>query len=471
MSWLRLSLLSISLVGLAACSTVHVGSDDAGTDAGSREQCGTTICDVGQVCCNASCGICTAPGLACPAIACETGCTSNADCGNGEYCAMDGCPDGSRTGTCTPRPDACPAVEDPVCGCDGTTYGNFCAAGASGVNVASTGACGPGGTCDADDAAGDGLCDAIVGIAWDGSRCVGLSGCSCVGSDCGKYMTEEQCWAEHASCVGCAADDSRIVGECATPLGIRWNGSTCESVSGCSCEGADCNRWNSLEACQAAHTGCPGTGTCTDASDCDMGEWCQTPVGMCGGVGVCAGPPPPGLPCDPAMDTPVCGCDGNTYDCDRAALSSSINIAFEGACEGVCAPQDARGVGPMCPAIHGVAWDGTRCDWVGGCGCDGTDCGNLYMSIEDCEAATRGCDQAPGGSCGGFAGLTCRPDEFCDYEAADICGAADALGTCRPRPTGCFDIFMPVCGCDGMTYGNGCEAHAAGTDYAGEGSC
>jgi hypothetical protein len=33
--------------------------------------CGPTVCPVGQVCCNASCGICTEPGGVCIQIACE----------------------------------------------------------------------------------------------------------------------------------------------------------------------------------------------------------------------------------------------------------------------------------------------------------------------------------------------------------------------------------------------------------------
>lgn len=160
-----------------------------------------------------------------------------------------------------------------------------------------------------------------------------------------------------------------------------------------------------------------------------------------------------------------------TYECDRAALYASANIAFEGSCESDCAPMDARGVGPMCPAIHGVAWNGTSCDYIGGCGCEGTDCSDLYSTIEECEMATRGCDQPPGGSCGGFAGLTCRPDEWCDFDDGGLCGGADALGVCRPRPGNCVDISMPVCGCDGVTHGNGCEANAAGTDVASDGPC
>ena len=40
---------------------------------GGGEACGSNTCAAGQVCCNASCGICTAPGDACIQLACTTG--------------------------------------------------------------------------------------------------------------------------------------------------------------------------------------------------------------------------------------------------------------------------------------------------------------------------------------------------------------------------------------------------------------
>lgn len=39
-------------------------------------------------------------------------------------------------------------------------------------------------TCPAWDAHGSGLCNLILGFAWDGQSCVAVSGCDCAGADC-----------------------------------------------------------------------------------------------------------------------------------------------------------------------------------------------------------------------------------------------------------------------------------------------
>ena len=55
-----------------------------------------------------------------------------------------------------------------------------------------------------------------------------------------------------------------------------------------------------------------------------------------------------------------------------------------------CAPQDVNPEG-ICEAYFGVAWTGSDCVGVSGCGCAGHDCNNLYPSHEACRAAHAHC--------------------------------------------------------------------------------
>lgn len=84
-----------------------------------------------------------------------------------------------------------------------------------------------------------------------------------------------------------------------------------------------------------------------------------------------------------------------------------------------------------------------------------------------------GCiDVEPAGdACGGLLGLSCDEGEFCAYAADAYCGAADQTGICTPRPEVCIELYKPVCGCDGLTYGNSCKAASAGMSVVSEGEC
>lgn len=171
---------------------------------------------------------------------------------------------------------------------------------------------------------------------------------------------------------------------------------------------------------ESADCGCG----CVDAADpgescggitglaCEPGQFCNyTQDAMCGAadqLGTCE-PMPDACP---EYYGPTCGCDGVTYDNPCFANGAGVAVAHDGACEG------------------------------GG-----------------------------GTSCGGFAGEVCAPSEFCDFTLQDTCGAADAQGSCAPRPELCPEYYSPVCGCDGVTYGNECEANAAGVSISAHEVC
>lgn len=313
-------------------------------------------------------------------------------------------------------------------------------------------ACG-GGTSDPD--AGNGVaCGAVTCGA--GQVCCNASCGICTAP--GETCTEQVC-SDAGTHEG--SDAGSDAGHTGSDAGVECGSATCAPGELC------CPGCGGAMTCEAAAS-CPDVmceDTCDPSDPCDEESYCDTPESTCGN-GTCK-PRPTGC----TSDCPgVCGCDGESYCNVCVAQANGTDVAPDGSCgPRACIAMDARG-DDTCTGELGFAYDGTRCVGIH-CTCEGEDCDSLFPTSDDCEAAYAHC-RAPE-SCGGFIGLTCSgPGTYCDYPDGAECGIADASGTCQPRPDDCTgQPDAPVCGCDGTTYDNPCEAHRNGVDDASSGAC
>jgi hypothetical protein len=255
---------------------------------------------------------------------------------------------------------------------------------------------------------------------------------------------------------------------------------------------------------QVEHDGGAAGETCAGFADkkCPDGQYCAfSPASMCGesdGTGTCRDIP---QACD-QLFKPVCGCDQTSYDNECLAAMHAVGVLHEGACE-----QPGNGCGGKngTPCQNGEFCAYDQCavfDDLGHCEKIPEGCGDIYQPVcgcdgmtyaNSCEAAVaqetiahegacsgNGQDGGPqlpdagngsGKSCGGFAGLTCSQGEYCKYHPGGYCGGDDSSGVCTKIPRACPDDLAPVCGCDGKTYGNECDAAAHGVGVSHVGQC
>ncbi len=109
---------------------------------------------------------------------------------------------------------------------------------------------------------------------------------------------------------------------------------------------------------------------------------------------------------------------------------------------------------------------------------DGGVCNAAEICLSACQAGTicpavcaGFCVEPEQDICGGFANLACDDDEFCSFGTPPSDAAADLSGLCLPRPQFCPEVYAPVCGRDGQTYGNTCDANSMGVDVDYDGQC
>ncbi len=148
------------------------------------------------------------------------------------------------------------------------------------------------------------------------------------------------------------------------------------------------------------------------------------------------------------------GCTIKINDTDGDSASGSSGGGSSGGGSTTVEPATSDGSDSM-PATSTITTEGSGTD---------TQTGGATTGEPSTTTSTSG-STTGGSACG------CADNEFCAFKLQSCGSDPNDVGVCMPKPDGCDAVYQPACGCDGMVYGNACDAALAGIDVSQAGGC